>query len=100
METFGSLLSEEISQVTREADAHHKEEQNLRKLRIENLDSKIRKIFCERIKILLRSWRNHGMLAGSLKNQGEEIIKESEMVVPLSRPALGRPITKNHQQTQ
>ena len=35
-------MSEEISQVTREADAHHKEEQNLRKLRIENLDSKIR----------------------------------------------------------
>ena len=42
METFGSLLSEEISQVTREADAHHEEEQNLRKLGIENLDSKIR----------------------------------------------------------
>ena len=42
METFESLLREEISQVTREADAHYKEEQNLRKLGIENLISKIR----------------------------------------------------------
>ena len=64
-------LREEISQVAREADAHHQEEQNLRKLGIKNLDSKI---FCKWTKILLRSWRNHGMLVGSLKNQGEEVI--------------------------
>ena len=97
METFRSLLSEEISQVACEADAHHKEEQNLRKLGIENLDSKIREDILRANQDIVTKWEKiHGMLAGSLENQGVKMIKESEMVIPRGRPALGRPIAKDH----
>ena len=41
-ESLKVKLREEISQVAHGADAHYKEEQILRKLGIENLDSKIR----------------------------------------------------------
>ena len=46
-----------MSQVVSEAEAHHREEQNLRKLGIENQDSKVKKRrLCEPAKIPLPGW--------------------------------------------
>ena len=55
-----------MSQVVSEAEAHHREEQNLRKLGIENQDSKVKKTFCEPAKIPLPGLeKSHGTLSGS-----------------------------------
>ena len=47
----------EMSQVASEAEAHHREEQDLRKLGVENQNSKVKRDIMQPAKILLPSWR-------------------------------------------
>ena len=77
----GSILREEISQVTREADAHYKEEQNLRKLGIENLNSKIREDILRAnqdiITKLEKSW-NVGWFFGEPRSENDQGVGDGD----------------------
>ena len=54
-----------MSQVVSEAEAHHREEQNLRKLGIENQDSKVKKdIMRASQDSVARLEKSHGTLSG------------------------------------
>ena len=55
-----------MSQVVSEAEAHHREEQNLKKLGIENQDSKVKKdIMRASQDSVARLEKSHGTLSGS-----------------------------------